>query len=143
MWLLRSALNDSIKALKRFLAILLLTIFGLPLVSPLFAMSRSSAEGVRACCRRDGKHHCMGETASVGDTTSTTNTRFSKPAEQCPYSAEALIAVHQDISTSPTSRTIFVSLLSHPCGLTQTESKRRISRDRSRQKRGPPAATRA
>jgi hypothetical protein len=37
------------------------------------------------------------------------------------------------------SASVLASLVTHPAGVAQTESKWRISHDRSRQKRGPPS----
>jgi hypothetical protein len=137
--LLALHLNASISALKRLLAILLLTVFGLPLVSPVFALSRDAGKSLPACCRRSGTHHCMGGMATE-DPAASHQGKFLAPVEKCPYYPVASVVVHHDISTPPASRILPASLASHPSGLAQTESKRRISRDRSRQKRGPPAS---
>ncbi|RXH57349.1 hypothetical protein GRAN_0659 [Granulicella sibirica] len=48
-------------------------------------------------------------------------------------------SVHQDVMSVDVSDGLFASLMTHPAGVAQTESKWRISRDRSRQKRGPPS----
>jgi hypothetical protein len=129
--------DDSIHLLRRLLSILLLAVFSLPLVSPLFALSMSEVTRLPACCRRDGKHHCMG----MADQSNLIQrgTQLSAPAEKCPYCPSALAATHTDLLSLPTSDAVFASLVGHPTGVAQTESMRRISRDRSRQKRGPPS----
>jgi hypothetical protein len=129
--------DGSIKSLRRLLSILLLVAFGLPVVSPLLAMERMDQTRLPACCRRDGKHHCM---ASMSDRNSLSKTTraFSTPTEKCPYCPSAIIAGHTDLLALPTAKAVFASLVSHTSGIAQTESLRRISRDRSRQKRGPP-----
>ena len=130
--------DGSIQSLRRLLSILLLVAFGFPVVSPLFAMVRTDEARLPACCRRDGKHHCM---TSVSDRTSLgQSTRaFGTPAEKCPYNSSAMAAVHTNLLALPlTGKAVFASLASHPSGVAQTESLWRISRDRSRQKRGPP-----
>ena len=127
----------SIQSLRRLLSILLLVAFGLPVVSPLFAMVRTVEARLPACCRRDGQHHCM---MSVSDRTSQRQSKlaFGAPAEKCPYCPSAMAAVHTNFLALPAAKAVFASLVSHPSGVSQTESLQRISRDRSRQKRGPP-----
>ena len=129
--------DGSIHLLRRLLSILLLAVFGLPLVSPLFALSTSDVTRLPACCRRDGKHHCMG----MADRSNLTQqgTQFNAPAEKCPYCPSALVATHSELLALPIADAVFASLVSHPAGVAQTEWMRRISRDRSRQKRGPPS----
>ena len=64
--------------------------------------------------------------------------QFNAPVEKCPYYPGAVIASYSGPYTVPTAEAVFAPLVSHPSGVAQTESKRRISRDRSRLKRGPP-----
>jgi len=125
------------RTLKKILAILLLTVFGLPFATPLLAASRSGEEGVPVCCRRAGKHHCaweMGESAR-----SDSGPRFRRLAERCPFAPQASVPSHHEVAVPSVAASIFTSVVSHPCGSTQTESMWRIARDRSRLKRGPPA----
>ncbi len=63
----------------------------------------------------------------------------SAPVQKCPYCPKAVSATSLDHLGLGVSATMFSAAVSHPAGIVQTESKRRISRDRSRQKRGPPA----
>jgi hypothetical protein len=126
------------RALKRILAILLLTVFGLPFATPLFASSRTSEASVPACCRRNGKHHCTGNLAAKTDLSGTSQLR--NPAEKCPVAPQASVPVHHETNRPSISASIFASVVSHPCGSAQTESMWRVSRDRSRPKRGPPAS---
>lgn len=68
--------------------------------------------------------------------------KWKSLVERCPYCPATLPAWHhQDTFAAPAAQAIFAELLSHPSGTVQTESKRRISRDRSRQKRGPPTSS--
>jgi hypothetical protein len=64
--------------------------------------------------------------------------QFTSPMKKCPYYPGAVTAPHGTVFTLPIAEAVFAALVSHPSGLAQTESKYRISRDRSRQKRGPP-----
>jgi hypothetical protein len=130
--------DASIKSLRRLLSILLLAVFGLPFVSPLLAMTAKSESNLPACCRRNGTHHCvmsLGERAQSGDRTP----HFGAPVEKCPYCPATIAVVHGDTFGPPPSQAIFAGLIAHPVVAAQTESKLRISRNRSRQKRGPPA----
>jgi hypothetical protein len=124
--------------LRKFLSILLLAGFGLPLVSPLLALGATSNAGLPACCRRNGKHHCvvsMTERSKI----LAHGTQISGPIEKCPYCPTAVAVTHHDLLAIGKSESVFASLVTRPAGRVQTESKWRISRDRSRQKRGPPA----
>jgi len=122
---------------RKLLSILLLAAFGLPFVSPLFALGANGDTSLPACCRRNGKHHC---TASTGErsTLASPDPQFRAPAEKCPYYPQALAAAHPNLYTAPRADEVTASLASHPAGIAQTESKWRIARDRSRQQRGPP-----
>jgi hypothetical protein len=130
--------DGSIRILRRLLSILLLAVFGFPVVSPLLALSTTEVARLPVCCRRDGKHHC---TASIADRDNSMprETQFSDPSEKCPFHPSALAAIHKGLLALPIADAVFASLGGHPSGVAQTESLRRISRDRSRQKRGPPS----
>jgi hypothetical protein len=64
--------------------------------------------------------------------------QFQTPAEKCPYCPIAITVVHGNMFVPPTAQAIFADLVAHPAVAAQTESRLRISRNRSRQKRGPP-----
>ncbi len=129
--------DGSISLLRKILSILLLAVFGLPVVSPLFALSRNGATRLPACCRRDGKHHCMAGIPERGQLTGRP-AQVSAPADKCPYCPSGPVATHNELLAAPIGNAVFASLVGHSSGVAQTESMRRISRDRSRQKRGPP-----
>ncbi len=60
--------------------------------------------------------------------------------ERCPYCPAGNVgAAHGDFGVVAAGAAIFAGLVSHPSVAAQTESKWRIARDRSRQKRGPPS----
>jgi hypothetical protein len=79
----------------------------------------------------------MVATADRGNLTGR-GTQLSTPTEKCPYCPAALVATHNELLALPMGDAIFASLVGHPSAVAQTGSMRRISRDRSRQKRGPP-----
>lgn len=125
--------------MRTLVAILLLAVFGLPLALPLLAQGEISEAGLPACCRRTGAHHCAmsaGERAQA----SPHSPAFSAPEGRCPYGAQAPATVHPESFAPAPANAIFADLLSHPAVHAQTECRWRIARDRSRQKRGPPAA---
>ena len=127
----------SIRSVRRLLSIMLLAVFGLPVVSPLFALSSTEAARLPACCRRDGKHHCTAPAADR-DNPTPRGTQLSAPAGKCPCCPPAVSVTPNRLLALPIGDAIFASLISHPSGLAQTESMQRISRDRARPKRGPP-----
>jgi hypothetical protein len=126
-------------ALRKILSIALLVILGMPFVSPLFALSAKSDVGVRACCRRNGMHHCLLSAGEKADL-SQHGPAFSALAPRCPYCPASVVAVHGGSFAVPTAKAVYAGLIAHPAVVVQTESKLRISRSRSRQKRGPPSS---
>ena len=118
----------------RLLAILVLLVMGLPIASPLLALSGSVDGHLPACCRRAGRHHCSGMAATDAATP-----QLGATAHKCPLYPQASVAVPHNVATPPAARALYASIASHPAGIAQTESKWRVSRYRSRQKRGPPA----
>ncbi len=120
--------------MRRILAISLLLLLGLPLVAPLFADGAAEAS-VPACCRRDGKHHCM---MMQMESQSGDGVRLAAVRERCPYCPTVPVTPHLDFAMDAGETTICSAVVSHPCGVAQTEARLRISFDRSRQKRGPP-----
>jgi hypothetical protein len=125
------------RLLRKFIAITLLTLLSLPFASALFALSPKNDAHVPACCRRDGKHHCMETMAAAA---ATLGDKMSTPMQKCPYCPGTVTAAHgQDLIYVSSAQAVFAHLDTPAAVVAQTESKRRISRDRSRQKRGPPS----
>jgi hypothetical protein len=137
------ALGAPIKALRNVLPILLLVTFVLPPCAPLLALGQSREANLPACCRRNGKHHCamsMAERQQVW--TQVTAPKWAAPLDRCPYCPASVISNHpRESDATLTAQAFYVASAGNPAGIVQTESKRRISRDRSRQKRGPPSQT--
>ena len=121
--------------MRRIVGICLVLLYWL---GPLMALVPASAESrLPACCRRGGRHHCMmnmAERAALEDG----HTHWSAPASKCPIFPDQLRAAHTPLSLYQSIPVSFISFASHPNGVAQSESKRRISLDRSRSKRGPP-----
>jgi hypothetical protein len=122
--------------LRRFFTILLLAIIGLPLAAPLFAASSRDESSLPACCRRNGKHHCMGGMEMSAEASS--KPAFRAPKDACPYAPTLPTAFHRNSFATFSRTATSIVLQTHDTILAQTECKLRISRSRSRQKRGPP-----
>jgi hypothetical protein len=129
--------DASMKALRRLLSIALLAVFGLPFVSPLMAITPKSDTAVPLCCRRDGKHHCSQPDQS---SLAPSGQALTAPPEKCPFYPASIAIIHKGSFAPPTTQAVFAGLIAHPAVVAQTESKLRISRIRSRQKRGPPSS---
>ncbi len=127
--------------MRKLIAIVLLAAFGLPFGSSLFALARRSESNLPACCRREGKHHCMMSMAER-DRLSSREPGLSAPLEKCPYCPAAILRIHHSVDFAPPSaQAIYAGLAAHPARLVQTECKRRISRNRAHGKRGPPTSS--
>ena len=124
--------------MRRSIVFILLLAFCSYLSAPAIAASSYSRSNLRACCRRDGKHHCM--LRKMGQH-NTSGQYVSAPPEKCPYCPDASLQlpVQWHPFTLPSAGTFYAALLSHPACAAQTGAHSRISFDRSRQKRGPPA----
>ena len=130
-----------IAALSRLIAIALLGVFGLPVAFPLFALTPRSESNLTACCRRNGKHHCVMSMAERNRLFSD-KSGFSAPLEKCPYCPAAILSIHHFADfVPPSGQVTYAGLVSHPARVVQAECKRPISRDRAHGKRGPPASS--
>jgi len=114
-------------------AILLTIVMGLPMAAPLFA---SGENALPACCRRDGKHHCMGKMSPAIEVG--TADVVSAAQTKCPQFPKMLgVSSHSQLGLN-TSTAVFAGIVSHPALSPQTQSNYRVSLLRSHQKRGPP-----
>jgi hypothetical protein len=130
--------------LRKALTIALLAIFGMPLFAPLVASAALGEANLPACCRRNGKHHCSmnltGDLRSAGVSMGQAPA-WRAPLGHCPYYPAQTAVSPVSFLAVPAAPAIFAEVVSHPALHAQTESKWRISRDRTRQKRGPPPPT--
>jgi hypothetical protein len=118
---------------RRLLAISLLMLFGLPFAAPLFGANAAEAN-LPICCRRDGKHHC-----AMMSMDESTGRALRTVGEKCPYSVAPPAILVLPSYTPSTAQSVFAGVIRHPTSAPQVEAQRRISFDRARQKRGPPA----
>jgi hypothetical protein len=119
--------------MRRGIAIVLTMLFSWLLILP--ALGGSTDLTVPACCRKNGKHHCMMRMAEL----SNSGTVITTIAEKCPCGPQATVASHTRFCTPSVSQAVFAGLIRHPAVSPQTEASYRISYDRARQKRGPPS----
>lgn len=128
--------------LRRLFSILLFGATLLPLVAPLLSTGAMAQSTLPACCRRTGAHHCMmsaAERAMMLGAAPATAPSISALPQQCPYRQHSLAASHLQVFTPASAATHTTFLLRAPSASAQAECLRRISFDRSRQKRGPPS----
>jgi hypothetical protein len=126
--------------MRRALSIALLMAFCMPSLAAWFASGTTDEAGLPACCRRHGQHHClMGEAERMAlQTLGLASPEFRAPAPTCPYQRSPVRSVQLVRLAVPARQVLYAALASHPAGLAQTHSKWRVSRERARQKRGPP-----
>jgi len=131
--------------MRRLLSISLLLLLVLPIVSPLFAATPSEAN-LPACCRRNAKHHCAMGTAMGATGTALQQSSSQSPTaqsstirEKCPYLLTVQAPAHLIFTPDEIQTVLHTGILSHPAVHAQTEALLKISFDRARSKRGPPA----
>ena len=117
---------------RRLLASSLLALLLAPSVLPLFGQ-RAVESSLPACCRRNGKHHCMMYMAWIQQRA------FRTIRAKCPYdlAPPAVIVFTRYAPSAPA--TLFTRIRRQPAAIAQPEPPLRASFDRTRQKRGPPA----
>jgi hypothetical protein len=123
--------------MSRITSIALLLVFSFSLIAPLLALGQTADANVPVCCRRNGKHHCA---MSMAESTAANQTRtlVGAPPEKCPYCPSSMATTGHAPLAFAAASTVLGTTDTLTVVLAQTESKWRISRDRSRQKRGPP-----
>jgi len=124
----------------RSVAILLLLIICSFLSAPLFAASSDLYGNLPACCRKNGKHHCIMRMSMERILSDQPGHHLSAPFEKCPLFPEttppASIQTHSLMLVA--GRIVDVGLRYQLSCTSQAEAQYRISFDRSHQKRGPP-----
>lgn len=120
--------------MRRAFAVLLVLAFSLPLIAPALASSFAEAS-LPACCRRNGKHHCM----MPGMMTVSVPSKYHAVSEKCPYSPSAGTALMLPHALAMDHNPASGAAQAGPAELVrEAEAGYRISFHRARQKRGPP-----
>jgi hypothetical protein len=120
--------------MRRLLASALVLAFFSPLIAPVFTASVIEVD-LPACCRRNGKHHCVMYRMAMG----WAPWPYRTVQDKCPYSPFAHLSVllfHGYFSPERTASAAHSAVLA--ARVPQAEAGYRISFSRSRQKRGPP-----
>jgi hypothetical protein len=128
---------------RRFAAILMLAMLGAFYAVPLVhAVSSDPESDLPACCRRHGKHHCAMMDQYLRLKASGKPT-FNVPPEHCPFYPQGLPQTWAPFVAAllPARGAAYTALQSRPACPAQTQARYRISFDRTRQKRGPPASS--
>ncbi len=123
--------------MRRLLAILLILVFGLPLISPLFALGGTDESKLPACCRKNGAHHCTMSDEQVAALTN--GTQLPSLRSHCTMFPNASTAVNHQPLSFDRAALLFAEALSHPALHRQTEAWARVALAGARHKRGPPS----
>lgn len=123
--------------MRKLISILLLAVFGLPVVSPLFAATQAADAGLPPCCRRNGKHHCMMKTEER-NAVSDHLPAFATPSERCPYFPAFVLRVQGDPFAAPERDKTLSPPAVLPVVLTQRLSIFAVPAQTAHLKRGPP-----
>ena len=126
---------------RRLLSMLLFWATLFPLIAPALTTGALGQSTLPACCRRAGQHKCAMSPAfrALLQRDLDGSTRISAQPEPCPYRQRSLAASHLQTLTLGSAATQATAALHEPSTAAQAECLRRISFDRSRQKRGPPS----
>jgi hypothetical protein len=118
--------------MRRVIALSLMMLFSCTLIAPLFASGADAY--VPACCRRNGKHHCMMERRSGQEK------GITSVSEKCPYCPVGTCAEYFQIFKPESGDLFSAGVVRHLSIAPQTEALYCISPFRSHPKRGPPLA---
>jgi len=120
--------------MRRAIAHSLLMIFSLTLIAPLLVPDAEAS--LPACCRRNGKHHCMmrGMHQSASK-----EAGLASVHEKCPCLPQSTGAVHTVKFMPAAGQRFYAEVVFQPAWAPQAEARSRISSSRSHQKRGPPS----
>jgi hypothetical protein len=119
--------------MRRVIALSLMMLLSWTLIAPLFAPDADA--NLPACCRRNGKHHCM---MRMMERRSGQQKGFTSVSEKCPCFPDSTCAVHSPIFEPAAGEQFYSNIFRVPAIAPQSEALYRISSLRSHQKRGPP-----
>ena len=126
---------------RRLLSILLFWATLFPMIAPALTTGAIAQSTLPACCRRGGQHHCemSPEVRALLLHELDGSTHIGAKPEPCPYRQRSLVASHLETLAAKADLTYAALALRQPTAAAQAECLRRVSFDRSRQKRGPPS----
>lgn len=121
--------------MRRLLSLVLFASFVLPIVAPALALGQDPDAGLPVCCRRHGSHHCS--MLAARQRPANTTPGFT---ERCPFYPQHTVApvtgAHLLLIEAPPKAAPFLSTLGPAA---HAETCRRIARECSHHKRGPPS----
>jgi hypothetical protein len=122
---------------RRLLSLVLLAVFGLPLILPALALAQGPNSNLPMCCRRNGVHHCaMAMRSRAADSP---GTRLSSIPQHCPaYPALVTPLRHVDLAGPAASADVAESV-SQTAVLQRAAAFTPLALDFGRHKRGPPS----
>jgi hypothetical protein len=118
---------------SRAIAVALVLSFACDAVCP--AVLANPEPTLPACCRRDGKHHCMMRMSGTAES----GVLLKAVQERCPYFPKNAPSMGGNCCAPPPSISVTSPVFSHPAAKPQTEARYRVSLLRGWQKRGPPS----
>jgi hypothetical protein len=121
--------------MKRMLATLLVLVFSLPLAAPAFVSIASRSE-LPACCRRNGAHHC-----AMGSMSAAAPAHYRTVSSNCPWWPAGHVRLMMPHAVGTRSAAVVGHVAHSAARVREAEAGYRISCERTRQKRGPPAVT--
>jgi hypothetical protein len=128
--------------MRRITAILVLVMLsGAIAVPPLYAALSDPESDLPPCCRSRGQHHCAMMDQYLRMKASGAPA-FTAPPSHCPFYPRTRTQNWAPFAPAlmPVQGAVYAALRSHLACQTQTLARYRISFDRSRLKRGPPAS---
>lgn len=127
------------RGLRRLLSIAILLVIAAPAIAPLFVLSATTGRDVPACCRRNGKHHCMMLEAQRAAMADGREHVVSLVREKCPFQPKASPATRSLQTIADADSAVLTDLVIRPALSPQSRCLQRISFQDSHQRRGPPA----
>jgi hypothetical protein len=119
--------------MRRAIALALVMLFSCLLIAPLLVPDDDA--NLPACCRRQGKHHCLMREA---DQALNRRLGFTSISEKCPCQPRVACVVPSERLKPGAGAGLFAEVVRHPKWAAQTEAHFRISSACGHPKRGPP-----
>ena len=125
--------------MRRFSALSMLIVLLISWATPnIGALGPKSEGNLPACCRRNGKHHCMmsmAERSQIADRAPA----FSTPPERCPHFPAIELGVQGNFFVAPTPESALLPYSAMPVMLAQLLPIFAKPAENAHLKRGPPA----
>jgi len=120
--------------MRRAISLSLMMLFSWMLIAPLLAPDAEAS--LPACCRRNGKHHCMmhGMVRLKAK-----GSGLASVSEKCPCLPDSTGVIHSAKFLPETARQFYTAVVDQTTSAPETPVSFRITSLRSHQKRGPPS----